>query len=60
MVIAAGCSAIDIGYRHFDTSPLYNTEKPLGVALKTKIDEGVVKREELFIGSKVVSKFLLI
>jgi len=46
-------NAIDIGYRHFDCAAIYNNEKLLGKAINDKIVEGVIKRDELFITSKV-------
>ncbi|CAJ2679430.1 unnamed protein product [Trifolium pratense] len=46
--------AIEIGYRHFDTAALYNTEEPLGQAVSKALDLGLVKnRDELFITSKL-------
>jgi aldehyde reductase len=52
-VVDAIKSAIDIGYRHFDCAAIYNIEKPVGKALNDKITEGVIKRDEVYITSKL-------
>ncbi|PSN30150.1 1,5-anhydro-D-fructose reductase [Blattella germanica] len=45
--------AIDIGYRHFDSAWFYKNEKEVGGGIRTKISEGVVKREEVFVTTKL-------
>ncbi|KUI53672.1 NADPH-dependent conjugated polyketone reductase C1 [Cytospora mali] len=51
--------AIRAGYRHLDTAEMYQTEGELGTAIKEVVDEGVVKREDLFVTTKISSEFAL-
>ena len=46
-------TAIKMGYRHIDCASVYGNEKEIGVVLSELISQGVVKREELWITSKV-------
>lgn len=50
-------TAIKAGFRHVDTAWYYGTEKYVGQALKQLFDEGVVKREDVFITTKVWPSF---
>ena len=45
--------SLDVGYRLIDTAFMYRNEKQIGTALNNKLKEGKIKREDIFIVSKV-------
>ncbi|EFA02583.2 uncharacterized protein LOC662731 [Tribolium castaneum] len=50
---AALNTALELGYRHIDTAYIYENEKIIGDVLKTWLSSGKLKREDLFITTKL-------
>nr|CAD7569812.1 unnamed protein product [Timema californicum] len=48
-------TALEAGFRHIDTAYVYKTEEAIGKSLKRWFDSGKIKREELFIVTKLPS-----
>lgn len=46
-------AALEAGYRHIDTAPVYENEHVIGKVLHKWLSTGRVKREDLFIVTKV-------
>ncbi|XP_028137079.2 dihydrodiol dehydrogenase 3-like isoform X3 [Diabrotica virgifera virgifera] len=46
-------AALEIGYRHIDTAFWYNTEKNIGQVLIKWLSSGRIKREEIFVTTKL-------
>jgi len=53
VVLAAVKSAVEVGYRHFDTAPVYNTEDALGEAINDLISSKLISRDDVFVTTKV-------
>lgn len=50
---AAVREALRLGYRHIDCAAIYGNEAEIGVALSEALRDGLVRREELWITSKL-------
>lgn len=46
-------SAIRLGYRKFDTASFYGNEAKVGRAIRQAMDEGLIKREDVFVSTKL-------
>ncbi|KAJ5571060.1 Aldo/keto reductase subgroup [Penicillium sp. DV-2018c] len=56
-VARAVSHAIKVGYRHIDAALCYGNENEVGQGIKEAIDAGIVKREDLFVTTKLWSSY---
>jgi alcohol dehydrogenase (NADP+) len=52
-VYDAVLTALKTGYRHIDCAPIYGNEAEVGNAIRDAISQGVLKREDLWVTSKL-------
>ncbi len=46
-------AALEVGFRQFDCAERYRNEKEVGEAMKETLRDGKIRREELFVGTKL-------
>jgi diketogulonate reductase-like aldo/keto reductase len=46
-------TALKVGFRHFDCAEAYDNEDVVGEAIREALDAGIVRREELFVTTKL-------
>lgn len=51
-------AAIAAGYRHIDTAYSYRVEVEVGKAIQSMIQQGIIRRQDMFIVSKVSSSYV--
>lgn len=44
---------LQMGYRHFDTAKVYGSEAVVGGALREAMEDGIIRREDVFVTSKL-------
>ena len=50
---SATTTALQVGFRHFDCAERYRNEREVGEALQAEFASGVIKREEVFVTTKL-------
>ena len=50
---AAIRTALEVGYRHIDTAYVYGTEKSIGEELHDWVSSGKLKRDDVYLTTKV-------
>ena len=56
--VKGGSEALDTGYRHIDTAVSYGNETEIGEVLSSYIRTGKLKREDIFLTTKVPSVYM--